>query len=201
MTIWFRWCPQSVSPNPAALSRKGAMSTIADLTRAYHFAAVKHVGQQRKGKAGEPYVNHLTEVAELVARATGGGDIDLLMAAVLHDVLEDTVVTQQELAKEFGARVAGIVAEVSDDKTLPKAERKRLQIAHAPHISPQAKTVKLADKIANLHALKKSPPADWDAARIADYVEWAKAVVAGCRETNAVLEHKFDEAVEEFEVK
>jgi len=175
-----------------------AMNTISDLARAYHFAAVRHLNQRRKGKAGEPYINHLTEVADLVAAATGGGDIDLVIAAVLHDVLEDTATTPAELADAFGARVAGIVAEVSDDKTLPKVERKRLQIEHAPHLTPEAKTIKLADKTANLRSIAKSPPADWDAARIADYIAWAIAVVDGCRGTNAVLEEKFDEAVRVF---
>ena len=174
------------------------MNTIADLAKAYHFAAVRHVGQRRKGKAGEPYINHLTEVADLVATATGGGDIDLVIAAVLHDVLEDTPTTSVELAQVFGGRVAGIVAEVSDDKTLPKEERKRLQIEHAPHISPEAKTIKLADKTANLRSIAKSPPADWDAERIADYIAWAIAVVDGCRGTNAELEAKFEEAVRAF---
>lgn len=173
------------------------MSTIADLTRAYHFAAVKHVGQQRKGKAGEPYVNHLTEVAELVAEATAGRDIDVLIAAVLHDVLEDTPVTPAELSEKFGHKVCLIVQEVTDDKSLPKAERKRLQIEHAAHLSHEAKLVKLADKTANLRALKKSPPSGWPPERIAEYIVWAEAVVAHCRGANAWLEARFDEAVAE----
>ena len=176
------------------------MNTIPDLTRAYHFAAVRHLGQRRKGKAGEPYINHLTEVADLVAAATGGGDIDVVIAAVLHDVLEDTPTTPAELAAAFGVRVAGIVAEVTDDAALPKSERKRLQIEHAPHISPEAKTIKLADKTANLRSIAKSPPADWNAERIADYITWAIAVVDGCRGTNAELEEMFEEAVRVFAV-
>jgi (p)ppGpp synthase/HD superfamily hydrolase len=171
------------------------MSSITDLARAYNFAAVKHANQQRKGKAGEPYINHLTEVAELVATATGGEDVDLIIAAVLHDTIEDTGITRDDLVREFGERVAGLVAEVTDDKSLPKAERKRLQIEHAPHISSGAKIIKLADKTANLHSLKKSPPKDWPAERIADYVTWAQAVAAGCRGSNTWLEGKFDEAV------
>ncbi len=164
------------------------MSAISDLARAYHFAAVRHLSQKRKGKAGEPYINHLTEVADLVATATGGCDVDVVIAAVLHDVLEDTPTTCEELVEGFGARVAGMVLEVSDDKALPKAERKRLQIEHAPHLTPGAKIIKLADKTANLRSLKKSPPADWDAARIADYVVWALAVAEGLRGTNPALE-------------
>jgi (p)ppGpp synthase/HD superfamily hydrolase len=171
------------------------MSTVSDLARAYHFAAVRHLGQQRKGKAGEPYINHLTEVAELVAQATGGRDIELLMAAVLHDVLEDTPVTVAELTELFGGRVCGIVLEVTDDKTLPKAARKQLQIEHAPHISHDAKLVKLADKTANLRSLKKGPPEDWSQERIDDYVAWAVAVIDGCRGASAWLEARFNEAV------
>jgi (p)ppGpp synthase/HD superfamily hydrolase len=171
------------------------MTTICDLARAYHFAAVRHLGQRRKGKAGEPYINHLTEVADLVATATGGRDVDLVIAAVLHDVLEDTATAPAELAEAFGARITGIVGEVTDDKSLPKEMRKRLQIEHAPRISPEAKTIKLADKTANLRSIAKSPPAGWDAARIADYIAWAIAVADGCRGTNAMLEQKFEDAV------
>ena len=175
------------------------MNTITDLARAYHFAAVRHTNQKRKGKAGEPYVNHLTEVAELVASATGGEDIDLLIAAVLHDTIEDTGTSTEDLAREFGERVSSLVAEVTDDKSLHKSERKRLQIEHAPHISPGAKIIKLADKTANLHSLRKSPPADWATDRVEEYISWSKQVVAGCRGTNAWLERQFDEAVAAFD--
>ena len=175
------------------------MNTISDLTRAYHFAAVRHTNQKRKGKAGEPYINHLTEVAELVAAATGGEDVDLVIAAVLHDVVEDTATTRAELEREFGPRVAGMVMEVTDDKSLPKGERKRLQVEHAPHLSWGAKVIKLADKTANLHSLKKSPPSDWPARRVQDYIDWSRRVAEGCRGTSAWLEQKFDETVRAFE--
>ncbi len=177
------------------------MNTITDLARAYHFAAVRHTNQKRKGKAGEPYINHLTEVTELVASATGGGDIDLMIAAVLHDIIEDTGVTKADLEHAFGGRVAGFVSEVTDDKSLPKAERKRLQIEHASHISPEAKIIKLADKTANLHSLRKSPPADWPADQVEDYITWSQKVVAACRGTNKWLEQRFDEAVATFEIR
>jgi (p)ppGpp synthase/HD superfamily hydrolase len=174
------------------------MNTIADLARAYHFAAVRHLSQKRKGKAGEPYINHLTEVAELAAVATGGEDIDLIIAAVLHDTVEDTGTTKADLERAFGPHVAEMVMEVTDDKSLPKGERKRLQIEHAPHLSWGAKIIKLADKTANLHSLKKSPPAEWPAWRVVDYIDWSRRVAEGCRGTNAWLEQKFDEAVAEF---
>ena len=174
------------------------MNTITDLARAYHFAAVRHTTQKRKGKAGEPYVNHLTEVAALVAIATEGEDIDVVIAAVLHDTIEDTPTTQAELGQEFGTHVAGMVAEVTDDKSLPKAERKRKQIEHAPHLTTGARIIKLADKTANLHSLRKSPPSDWSAERVEDYITWSKQVVAGCRGASAWLERQFDEAVAAF---
>ena len=168
------------------------MNTVFDLTRAYHFAAVMHVDQRRKGEAAEPYMNHLTEVAELVAKATDGADIDLMIAAVLHDTIEDTDATFEELADEFGQRVADLVAEVTDDKSLPKATRKTLQIEHAAHASPGAKTIKLADKTANLRALAASPPPDWPAEQRLEYVTWSGQVVAACRGVNPWLEHEFD---------
>ncbi len=171
------------------------MNPILIITDAYHFAAAKHVGQRRKGVAEEPYVNHLTEVADLVARATAGADTDAIVAAVLHDTVEDTETSFAEIADRFGERIAGLVAEVTDDQTLPYAERKRLQIEHAAHASPGAKVIKLADKTSNLRALAVSPPKGWPAARRAEYLAWAVDVVAGCRGTNPWLEGQFDAAV------
>lgn len=170
------------------------MNSILTLAEAYQFAAAKHVSQRRKGEAEEPYVNHLTEVADLVARATGGGDVEVIVAAVLHDTVEDTETTFEEIAERFGRRVADLVAEVTDDKTLPKADRKRLQIEHAAHASPGAKVIKLADKTSNLRAMAFSPPKGWPAARRVEYADWARKVVAGCRGSNAWLEAQFDAA-------
>jgi (p)ppGpp synthase/HD superfamily hydrolase len=169
---------------------------ITKLTRAYEFAAEKHVEQRRKGEAAEPYVNHLAEVAALVAQATAGGDVEAVMAAVLHDTVEDTDTTFEELAGQFGERVASLVAEVTDDKTLPKLERKRLQIEHAAHASHGAKIIKLADKTSNLRAMITSPPQGWPAERRAAYLDWARQVVDRCRGANAWLEGKFDEAAD-----
>ena len=170
------------------------MSTVVDLAAAYHFAAVRHVDQRRKGLRAEPYVNHLTEVADLVARATDAAELDTLIAAVLHDTVEDTGVTLAEIDEQFGSGVAALVAEVTDDKSLPKAERKRLQVEHAPHASRGAKLIKLADKTANLRALVASPPPDWPAERRHAYRNWATDVVAGCRGASPWLEARFDEA-------
>ena len=170
------------------------MNTISDLARAYHFAAVKHVDQRRKGDAAEPYMNHLTEVAELVATATNGDDIDVVIAAVLHDAVEDTNATLDELEKSFGSRISSLVAEVTDDKSLPKATRKLLQIEHAAQASLGAKIIKLADKTANLRTLAASPPSDWSLARRNEYVTWAQQVADRCRGTNAWLEAEFDRA-------
>jgi (p)ppGpp synthase/HD superfamily hydrolase len=169
------------------------MTTILNLTEAYHFAAAKHVSQRRKGEAAEPHMNHLTEVADLVARATGAANLELILAAVLHDTVEDTDTTPEELASRFGERVAGIVAEVTDDKSLPKADRKRLQVEHARHASRGAQIIKLADKTSNLRSMATSPPAGWSQRR-ADYVAWAREVVDGCRGANPWLEGQFDVA-------
>ena len=171
------------------------LNDIEKLARAYDFAAARHAGQQRKGEAGEPYINHLTEVARLVAEASGGADADLVAAAVLHDTVEDTATTPQELSALFGPRVAALVAEVTDDKSLPKAQRKRLQIEHAGHASAGAKLVKIADKTSNLRALAASPPVGWEAERKSEYALWAKAVVARCRGADPWLEGQFDRAL------
>jgi (p)ppGpp synthase/HD superfamily hydrolase len=159
------------------------------------------VGQRRKGEAAEPVVNHLAEVADLVARGTDGADVDVVVAAVLHDTVEDTDTTFEEIAGRFGARVAGLVAEVTDDKTLPLAERKRLQVENAAHASRGAKVIKIADKTSNLRAMAESPPRDWSEARRADYLDWSRRVVANCRGANRWLEDRFDEAAAALETR
>jgi len=164
------------------------------ITRACDFAARRHVLQRRKGVAGEPYINHLAEVAALLAEATGGNDAALVAAGFLHDTLEDTETTWEELEALFGPQIAALVGEVTDDKSLPKAERKRRQIAETPAKSVRARVLKIADKTSNLRALASSPPAGWDTARVADYVDWAEKVVAGCRGLNGALEQAFDVA-------
>jgi (p)ppGpp synthase/HD superfamily hydrolase len=169
------------------------LNPIVELTRAYHFAARKHVDQRRKGTAAEPYMNHLTEVGELVAQATNG-DLDVVIASILHDTVEDTDTSIAELCAAFGPRIADLTAEVTDDKSMPKQTRKDLQVEHAAHASWGAQIIKLADKTSNLRSLLASPPADWSRARRDEYVDWARMVVAGCRGANAWLAGQFDEA-------
>jgi guanosine-3',5'-bis(diphosphate) 3'-pyrophosphohydrolase len=157
------------------------------------FAADKHRNQRRKDAAASPYINHPLTLADILAREGGVTDAKVIAAALLHDTVEDTETTFDELESRFGKRVAAIVAEVTDDKSLPKEERKRLQIVKAGSKSTEAKLVKLADKIANLRDIVSSPPADWSDARKAEYFDWAKAVVDGMRGTNVSLEAAFDE--------
>jgi (p)ppGpp synthase/HD superfamily hydrolase len=166
------------------------------VARALDFAARAHVEQRRKGVAAEPYVNHLAEVAALLAEAMPD-DAALIAAGLLHDAVEDTATTGAELAAAFGPDVAALVAEVTDDKSLPKQERKRLQVATAHAKSRRARMLKLADKTSNLRALVKSPPDAWDLERRRRYVAWAAEVVAGCRGVDASLEAAFDAAWEE----
>jgi GTP diphosphokinase / guanosine-3',5'-bis(diphosphate) 3'-diphosphatase len=157
-------------------------------------AARAHVNQRRKDAAKEPYINHLLEVATLVAAATEGKDPDLVVAALLHDAIEDCKVPHELIATTFGKDVADLVAEVTDDKTLPKAERKRLQEETAQEKSHRAKVLKLADKISNLRSLVSSPAQDWSVERKREYVNFCCRVVKGLRGTNAMLEKQFDEA-------
>ena len=166
---------------------------------AAHFAAEKHVTQRRKGVAAEPYINHLLEVAALVADALPEPDTNLVIAALLHDTIEDTNVTLEELSDRFGPDVAGLVAEVTDDKSLKKEERKRLQIENAPKKTVRAQAIKLADKISNLRGILSSPPADWDIGRKRAYLAWAKQVVDGLASSNAQLRAEFDRTCAKFE--
>jgi len=158
------------------------------------FAADKHRNQRRKDADASPYINHPIALANVLANEGGIEDERVLMAAILHDTIEDTETTDAELEKLFGQEVKNIVLEVTDDKSLPKAERKRLQIEHAPNLSRRAKLVKLADKICNLRDMAENPPADWSLERRHDYFEWAKAVVDGMRGVHPELERVFDEA-------
>jgi (p)ppGpp synthase/HD superfamily hydrolase len=163
------------------------------------YAAQKHVRQKRKGASGEPYINHLIEVAHMVADALPSPDPNVVMAALLHDVVEDAGVTFDELAARFGADVADLVLEVSDDKSLPKQERKRLQVENAPKKSVRAQMIKLADKTSNLRAILVSPPVDWDFQRKKEYFEWARRVVDALPARNAKLMAEFEKVYARFD--
>ena len=173
------------------------MSDLEKVMAAASFAAKKHTGQKRKGSDGEPYINHPVEVANLLVNVGKVEDVEVLTASLLHDTVEDCGVSYEEIAENFGGVVAGYVREVTDDKSLPKAERKRLQIEHAPHLSHGAKQIKLADKISNIRDVTDHPPEGWDLQRRREYVEWGENVVAGLRGANADLEKLFDETAED----
>lgn len=160
--------------------------------RAVAFAAEKHRNQRRKDADASPYINHPIALANVLANEGGVVDATILCAAVLHDTIEDTKTTADELKQLFGDKVAAIVLEVTDDKSLAKEVRKEEQVRHAPHISTEAKLAKLADKICNLRDILASPPADWSAERKRTYFEWAARVVAGLRGVHPGLEAIFD---------
>jgi guanosine-3',5'-bis(diphosphate) 3'-pyrophosphohydrolase len=171
---------------------------LALLLKALAFAAHKHRDQRRKDRAASPYINHPIALANVLVREGGVHDVEVLCAALLHDTVEDTATTRKELERRFGRRIAAIVAEVTDDKRLSKAQRKNLQIRHAARISREAKLVKLADKICNLRDIARRPPAAWDRARRRAYYEWAKKVIDKLRGTGGDemrrLEKAFDAA-------
>ena len=173
------------------------ISDIAPLLKALHFAADKHRDQRRKNAEASPYINHPIEVAELLARVGGVTDVVTLQGAILHDTIEDTQTTPEELEEAFGAAVRGVVEEVTDDKTLHKLDRKRLQIEHARHISDRAKQIKLADKISNVRGVTYTPPAKWSLERRKEYLDWTEQVVAGLRGSNSRLEQLYDELLAE----
>ncbi|MDB5412710.1 MAG: phosphohydrolase [Rubritepida sp.] len=169
---------------------------IARVLAAASFAAAVHATHRRKGVAQEPYINHPLEVAQILAEHDAPEAA--ILAALLHDTVEDSgddpePVTLDALTARFGAEVASIVAEVSDDKSLPKEMRKALQVRLGPKKSDGAKQVKLADKISNLRAMVSAPPANWDHARRVEYVGWGGRVAAGLRGVNPSLEALFDE--------
>ena len=188
---------RAAGPVPEA-GRMGAgdagMSAIFDALR---FAAVRHSRQRRKDVDGTPYINHPIAVVDTLWRVGGLRHVPTLVAGILHDTVEDTDTTPQEIRHLFGEEVAAIVLEVTDDKDLPKAERKRLQVERARHASVPAKCVRLADKICNLRDVTHNPPPNWSSARRREYLDWAERVVAGLRGANQPLEELFDRLLRE----
>ena len=177
---------------PKQLMDTANFEPLRAVMRAAHFAAARHSAQRRKGAAAEPYINHLLEVAELVSSAVAEPDPNLVIAALLHDTVEDVGVTREELTEHFGEDVASLVLEVTDDKSLPNRERKRLQIVNAPTKTVRAQVIKLADKISNLRAIITSPPKDWGVERRREYFEWAKQVVDALSAPNPSLKAEFE---------
>lgn len=163
---------------------------------ALRFAALKHKDQKRKDSK-TPYINHPIEVAELLLRVGQETETETVVAALLHDTIEDTNTTAEEIQALFGEKVASIVKECTDDKSLPKEVRKELQVEHAPHKSPQAKKIKLADKISNAKDIMFTPPPDWSLQRKVDYLNWSERVVEGLRGTSPGLESLYDNVLAE----
>ena len=164
------------------------------LFKALSFSAEKHTKQRRKDIDKTPYINHPISLANILAQRWVI-DENVLCAAILHDTIEDTETTVDELQEHFGEKITSIVLEVTDDKSLEKSIRKQKQVEHAASISHEAKLVKLADKIANITDIINTPPADWSTDRKKDYFNWAKAVVDNLRGAHQGLEKDFDDLI------
>ena len=167
------------------------------VVKAAEFAAQKHEGQIRKGRDECPYIDHLKSVAQVIAEMGGIDDPEIIAAAWLHDTLEDTDTTPEELDAIFGKRIRRLVEEVTDDKSLPKKERKQQQIQHAPELSPDAVLIKLGDKISNIIDVTHTPPVHWSLERRKWYLDWAEGVIDKCPKVNAALEQYFIEVLKE----
>ena len=165
------------------------------ILKAAHFAAQKHREQRRKDEYASPYIIHPISVALAIAQIGGVDDPEILAAALLHDTIEDTDTTSEELEEQFGEQVCKYVLEVSDDKSLPKAERKKRQIEHAKTLSKGAALIKLGDKISNVTDVINNPPSDWDINRRKEYLDWAEAVIKNCPQVNEKMENKFQEVL------
>lgn len=164
---------------------------------ALEFAAKKHRDQRRKGVEASPYINHIIRVTRLLAGTGGVRDVEMLCAAALHDTIEDTETSAGEIEHGFGAGVRALVQEVTDEKNLPKGERKRRQVRRAPTLSTRARQLKIADKIANIEDIAMAPPMGWSMERRRDYLTWAEEVVDACRGVNANLEARWDATLAE----
>lgn len=169
-------------------------SDLGPIIDALGFAARKHRDQRRKDHAASPYINHPIALVEVLCNEAGVDQVEVLCGALLHDTLEDTQTSLDELVAAFGPAIAAVVQEVTDEKSLAKAERKRAQVAHAGQLSRDARLVKLADKICNLRDVARTPPVGWDLARRQAYFDWALEVVDEMRGTHVELEALFDAA-------
>ncbi len=165
-------------------------SDAARLLAAARFSAERHRDQRRKGVRPTPYINHPLEVADCIVRVGGVDDIEVLVAAILHDTVEDTDTKPEEIEEKFGAVISALVLEVTDPP-LTQAERKRLEIEHAPHLTPRAKLIKLADKICNVVDTETNPPSSWSRQRRQEYLDFAEQIALGCRGVNDPLDAEF----------
>lgn len=183
--------------------KNSSMQNQAKIIEATAFAEERHKGQTRKGVGKVPYINHPIAVAKLLSDF-GESDTDLIISALLHDVIEDTTKNEQEIKEisnvildKFGENVLLTVLEVSDNKSLPVEERKRLQVIHTPDLSDRAKKLKIADKICNILDIKNDPPENWPQERKLKYLEWAKQVVNGAKGINKKLDQYFDQVFDD----
>jgi guanosine-3',5'-bis(diphosphate) 3'-pyrophosphohydrolase len=167
------------------------------ILKALRFSAEKHNDQRRKDSRSSPYINHPIQVVETLWAVGEVRDVTLLVAAILHDTIEDTATTPEEIRENFGEDVLALVLEVTDDKSLPKQTRKQLQVEHAPYKSRSAKLLKLADKLSNIQDIIQFPPKDWSLQRKREYLLWSEKVVAGLRGVSFSLESRYDELLEE----
>ena len=164
------------------------------LLKALSFSAHKHKDQRRKDVEASPYINHPISLANILCNEGYITDIEVICTALLHDTIEDTDTSPEELEQEFGIVIRDLVVEMTDDKAFSKEDRKRLQIEHAMHASDKAKLVKLADKISNLRDVANCPPPNWSLERRQEYFDWAKQVIDQLRGVNPDLEAVFDQA-------
>jgi GTP diphosphokinase / guanosine-3',5'-bis(diphosphate) 3'-diphosphatase len=171
-------------------------SDLATIFEALTYASKMHSKQRRKDNQDTPYINHPIDVARMLATTGGISDASTLAAAILHDTVEDTEATAEDIERLFGSKICKLVLECTDNKSLPKKERKRLQVVNAPHKSNSAKCIKMADKISNVRDISDCPPAFWTMGRMVEYLDWAEEVVAGLRNANAPLAELFDKTLE-----
>jgi (p)ppGpp synthase/HD superfamily hydrolase len=172
------------------------MSDLHLIFRALSYAAQQHATHKRKGREALPYINHPIKVSTIITQYVPDASNELIAAAVLHDVVEDSETTVEDLKNMFGATIASIVEEVSDDKFLPKKEAKQKQIQNAPHLSHNAKLIRICDKIANVRDIcGEDVPNDWDYKTKIEYLNWAEEVVNAMGKFHDELEFTFKDEV------
>lgn len=167
-------------------------------TKALNFAAAAH-GEQ-KTPYGYPYLTHITLVAMEVIHACEEGKIELEKAdkaitiALLHDTIEDTNVTYDDIFNEFGLEVAEGVEALTKDESLPKKQQIADSINRLLTQPYEVQMVKLADRISNM----QKPPQDWDSKKIFDYHKDAKFIYSCLKNCNMYLSKRLEEKINNY---
>jgi len=177
-----------------ALNEKDAEAVLG----AAIFATEKHKSQVRSNEKKTPYIIHPIEVADLVMKIGHVYDKDVLITALLHDVMDDTQTTYEQITSLYGTKVSSYLEEMTSKQGLSLKEQKKQQIMQAFRQNPSVAIIKLSDKLSNLKTLATSPPPSWSRDRIDQYFQWAQTVIENLPESNQLLKKAVKNVISDY---